>query len=178
MSSCQWFRQCVSTFTSSQEYLTLLMINLWTWSMKHLFYYLPCGHCNAGFRVKGKTRGSFQRKITNTIFSTHKATCLAFQCTIDITATTALTRTLAVAVGQRQCVCWVDLSLTVAAWCLLVLLVSVLNWHLAELSSEVGRALTLLPGAALATIHTRQMTHHWGEKRSGSQVRMMLKTCT
>lgn len=71
-----------------------------------------------------------------------------------------LTSTLSVAVGQRQSVCGVDLSLAVASSLLLVLLLSVLNGHLAELSSEVGRALTLVPGTALATIHARQVAHH------------------
>lgn len=56
--------------------------------------------------------------------------------------------------------CGVDLSLAVATRHLLVLLVSILNGHLAELSSEAGRALTLVPGTALAAIYTWQVTHH------------------
>lgn len=40
---------------------------------------------------------------------------------------------------------------------------SVLNRHLAELSSKVGRALTLVPSAALPAIYTRQVTHHYSE---------------
>lgn len=82
---------------------------------------------------------------------------------MDVDNAWAEHRTLAVAVGQRQSVCGVDLSLTVAACCLLVLLVSALNRHLAELSSKVGGALALVPGAALATIYTWQVTHHYSE---------------
>lgn len=71
--------------------------------------------------------------------------------------------TLAIAVGQRQRVRRVDLSLAVATGRLLVLLVSCLNWHLAEFSSEVGGALTLVSGAALTAIYTWQVTHHYSE---------------
>lgn len=46
---------------------------------------------------------------------------------------------------------------------LLVLLVSVLDGHLAELPGEAGGALTLVPGAAFAAIDTREMTHHYSE---------------
>lgn len=53
----------------------------------------------------------------------------------------------------------VDLSLAVAARRLLVLLVSVLHRHLAKLPRKAGRALTLVPGAALAAIYARQVTH-------------------
>lgn len=77
--------------------------------------------------------------------------------------TPRLTSTLAVAVGQRQRVSGVDLSLAVTTRCLLVLLVSILHWHLAEFAREVGRTLTLVSGTALPPIYTRKVTDHWEE---------------
>lgn len=47
------------------------------------------------------------------------------------------------AVGEWQRVLGMDLSLTVATRHLLLLL-SIMNWHLAELASEAGRTVTLV----------------------------------
>lgn len=58
------------------------------------------------------------------------------------------------AVGEGQRMCGVDLSLAVASRYLLVLLLSILNRHLAKLSSEAGWTVTLVPRAALAAIDT------------------------
>lgn len=71
-----------------------------------------------------------------------------------------LTGSLAVAVGQRQRVHGVNLSLAVGTQSLMVLLASILNRHLAELSCEVWRALALVPGTALPPVYTWQVAHH------------------
>lgn len=70
---------------------------------------------------------------------------------------TLLTRTLTVAVGQREGVGGVDLP---GPLLLLLLLLSVLDGHLAELPSEAGGALTPVPAAALATVYTWKVTNH------------------
>lgn len=49
------------------------------------------------------------------------------------------------AVGEGQRVFGVDLALTVAAGHHLLLLLPAVNWHLAELSSEAGRTVALVP---------------------------------
>lgn len=64
------------------------------------------------------------------------------------------------AVGEGQRMCGVDLSLAVAARYLLMLLLSILNGHLAKLSSEVGWTVTLVPRTALAAIDTREVTNN------------------
>lgn len=43
----------------------------------------------------------------------------------------------------------------------MVLLGSILNRHLAELSCKVWRALALVPGTALSPVYTWQVAHHW-----------------
>ena len=48
-----------------------------------------------------------------------------------------------------------------AGGALLVMVTAVLDGHLAELSGEVGRALTLVPGTALSSIDARKMADHW-----------------
>lgn len=78
------------------------------------------------------------------------STLLLFLCHL-------LTCATPVAVGQRQRLCGVDLGFAVAAS---LLLYFVVTGHLAELSCEVGRALTFVPGTTLATIHARQMANH------------------
>lgn len=65
----------------------------------------------------------------------------------QVTSGSLLTRVLAAAVGEGQRVFGVDLSLTEAArhLLLLLLLLSTVNWHLAELASEAGRTVALVP---------------------------------
>lgn len=79
---------------------------------------------------------------------------------VDVDEAGAEHWSLSVAVGQRQRVRGVDLGLSEAA---AVLLVSAVDRHLAELPGEVGRALTLVSGAALPPVYTRQVTHHHSE---------------
>ena len=79
----------------------------------------------------------------------------------DLEVAPCVTWILPVAVGQGQRVRRVDLGCVAeAGGALLAMVMAVLDGHLAELSGEAGRALTLVPGTALSSIDARKMADH------------------
>lgn len=72
--------------------------------------------------------------------------------------------------------CGVNLRLAVATLHMLMLLVAILNRQLAELSSIARRTLTLVPGTALATICTWQVTNNWKEQKVLKKERIQRNT--
>lgn len=73
--------------------------------------------------------------------------------------------------GQRQGVCGMDdVWPQRLAWLLGVLVVfrptGTKDWDLAKLSCEIWRALTFVPWAALATVHTWKMANYWKGKET------------
>lgn len=81
-------------------------------------------------------------------------------------------RVLSIAEGERQSVSGVNLGRLLLS-ILALLPIPVLNRHLAELPCEGRRALTLVPGAALSTIHAGKMAYHYSEVGGSEGVRGM-----
>lgn len=93
-----------------------------------------------------------------------------FDMDVDDTGA-VLDRVLSIAEGQRQSVCGVDLGRVAEAGGGLVVVLPILHGHLAELSGEVGRALTLVPGTALSSVDARKMADHDSEVGRRQRVR-------